>query len=86
MLREEVEENHDGGGYWCECHAWNDVADPSTNSVPRSATSSRTVIHVACMYRHGLSFLCFMTYFFLLSLTIVSEVLRCIQSDVTKLN
>jgi len=48
VSREEVEEYHEGGGYWCECHAWNDVAKPSTSTVPRSASSIKTVIHIAC--------------------------------------
>jgi len=48
VVREDVEVYHNGDGYWCECHAWNDVTDPSKSSVPLSASSSRTVVHIAC--------------------------------------
>ena len=45
IVKEEVDEYSGNDGYWCECHAWNNL--PTTNQ-PRSAKSRKTIIQSAC--------------------------------------
>ena len=45
--REEVEEYFGLDRYWCECHAFNSVADASQPIITRS---SRGIVEIACKY------------------------------------
>lgn len=47
VTRQEVEEYFGLDGYWCECHAWNNVPNLSQ---PLSAVSRKGLIQIACKY------------------------------------
>ena len=58
VTRQEVEEYFGLDGYWCECYAWNST--PQSNT-PKSATSKRGVIQIACEYCTILLFRCWIS-------------------------
>lgn len=50
VVRSEVEEYFGHDGYWCECHAWNEVPNQNIQRQYNSVKSRRGVIKVACEY------------------------------------
>lgn len=51
VTREEVEEYFGPEGYWCECHAWNEIQNQNVPRAYNSYRSKRGVVQVACEYQ-----------------------------------